>query len=411
MNILTFFAPSRLRVRSSFHAACRLAILFVAVIASAVPLHAAEEEKPAEPKPSPAAVAPPYAEPGDESDQYNVETILTGLDNPCAIVVRPGASGSAPYELYLSESGAGQILRIKSDAPKEPTPIVTGIPVDSYGDAKKDEPEYRIGPLGLAFLTRTKLAVGMAGLPQGEELVVVYSLPTDGSALAYEHQDHAVGPIPKGPQSTSGEGNFYALAKTDDALFVTSNGDDDQAWILKADFKANKLTDLQPFIATKPLLGTTGPTAATVNPKDSAHYLVVSQMSDFEKDRDSLITFYSPKSGKVALNQQTGLYDVAGLAYTPPNNQAYNPDGSLYAVDVVRADAKLGGVYRLDAAEVDDKQTCRAVKIAAAERPSALCFAPDGAMYVTAIGPRQAPDGPPTGVLLKITPKAEAAKF
>ena len=371
----------------------------------------AAAEKPAKPQPPAVAAAPPYAEPADESDQYNVETLLTGLDNPCAIVVRPGASATGPYELYLSESGAGQILRLKSTDLKQPTPIVTGIPVDSYGDAEKDEPEYRIGPLGLAFITRTKLAVGMAGLPQGEELVVVYSLPADGSALKYEQQDHAVGPVPKGEKSTSGEGNFYALAKTDKALFVTSNGDDDQAWILKADIKGNKLTNLEPFIATKPLLGTTGPTAATVNPRDNAHYLVVSQMSDFEKERDSLITFYSPQSGRLALNQRVGLYDVAGLAYTPPNSPAYNPNGGLYAVDVVRADVELGGVYRLDAAEVDGQQTTRAVKIAAAQRPTALAFAPDGAMYVTAIGPRQAPDGQPTGVLLKITPKTDAQKF
>jgi hypothetical protein len=406
MNLLAFFAPSRLCVRSSFQATRRWAFLLIA-ISSASPLRAddvAQAEKPSKPEPPAVAAAPPYAEPADESDEYQVETLLTGLDNPCAIALRPGAAAGAPFELYLSESGAGRILRLKSDDLKAPTPIITDIPVDSYGDAAKDEPEYRIGPLGLAFLTRTKLAVGMAGLPQGEELVVVYSLPPDGSALKYEQQDHAVGPIPKGDKSSSGEGNFYALAVSDDALFVTSNGDDEFAWILKADVRANKLSDLQPFIATKPLLGTTGPTAATINPKDNYHYLVVSQMSDFERERDSLLTFYSPKSGKLALNQQTGLYDIAGLAYSAGDQ--------LYAVDVVRADAKLGGVYRLDAAEADDgRQTTRAVKIAAAERPTALCFAPDGAMYVTALGARQSPDGEPTGVLLKITPKAEAPKF
>lgn len=90
---------------------------------------------------------------------------------------------------------------------------------------------------------------------------------------------------------------------------------------------------------------------------------------------------------------------------------AYSPTDNLYAVDVVRADAKLGGVYRLEAAEKDGRQTCRAVKIAGAERPTALAFGPDGAMYVTAIGPRQAPGTPSTGVLLKITPKTDAAKF
>ena len=173
MRVPAFFAPLRLCVIPSL------------VVILAAPLLAAEADKPAEPKPTSAATAPAYAEPADESDQYNVETLLTGLDNPCAIVVRPGATTAAAYELYLSESGAGQILRLKSDDLKSPTPIVTGIPVDSYGDAKKDEPEYRIGPLGLVFLTPSKLAVGGAGLPQGEELVVVFSLPADGSAIEY----------------------------------------------------------------------------------------------------------------------------------------------------------------------------------------------------------------------------------
>ncbi|BBO35294.1 hypothetical protein PLANPX_4906 [Lacipirellula parvula] len=395
MNIRVFFAPSRLCVR--------FVLVGVFVWAQTLLLRAAEVEKPAEAKPSDPAAAAPYAEPGDESDQYQVETLLSGLDNPCAVVVRPEARDGQPYEIYVSESGAGQVLRVTSDKPSESTPIITGFPVDSYGDAKKAESEYRIGPLGLAFITPKKLAVGGAGLEQGEDLVTVYSLPEDGSALEYKQQDHAVGPIPKGKKTTTGEGNFYGLAKSDDALFVTSNGDDDEAWVLKADLKANKLRDLQPFIATKRLVGTTGPTGAVVNPKQNANYLVISQMSDFETDRDSLITFYSPRSGKVALNQQTGLYDIAGLAYSPTDN--------LYAVDVVRADAKLGGVYRLDSAEKDGKQTCRAVKIAGAERPTALAFGPDGAMYVTAIGPRQAPGTPSTGVLLKITPKTDAAKF
>lgn len=398
MSLSFVSASLRLCERSFCPAACRLAMTALAIIAAA-PLQA--QDKPAAAKPKAPLIAPPaYAEPSDESDQFTVETLLTGLDNPCGLVIRNPIADGAPYELFVAESGAGRILRIASDKPTESTPAVTGFPVDSYGDAEKDEPEYRIGPLGMVFMTQTKLVVGTAGLPQGEDLIVVYSLPADGSPLAYDQQDHAVGPIPVGPKTTSGEGNFYGLAKTDDALFVTSNGDDDEAWVLKARITANKLFDLQPFIATKRLVGTTGPTAATVNPKKNSHYLVISQMADLEKERDSLLSFYSPQSGKLAMNLRTGLYDITGLAYSPTDN--------LYAVDVVRADPALGGVYRIDAAQVEGRASCRAVKIAPAERPTALAFGPDGAMYVTALGTRQAPDGAPTGVLLKITPKTSA---
>ena len=403
MSLRILSASPRLCERSPIYAACRLALFTLALITTATPLFAAEEKKAASPKPTNIPAPPAYAEPTDESDQYTVETLLTGLDNPCGVVIRNPIADGAPYEIFVAESGAGRILRVTSDKPSELIPAVTGIPVDSYGDAEKDEPEYRIGPLGMVFMTQTKLVVGTAGLPQGEDLIVVYSLPADGSPLAYDQQDHAVGPIPVGPKTTSGEGNYYGLAKTDDALFVTSNGDDDEAWVLKARITANKLFDLQPFIATKRLVGTTGPTAATVNPKKNSHYLVISQMADLEKERDSLITFYSPQSGKLAMNLQTGLYDISGLAYSPTDN--------LYAVDVVRADPALGGVYRIDAAQVEGRASCRAAKIASAERPTALAFGPDGAMYVTALGTRQAPDGEPTGVLLKITPKTDSAKF
>jgi hypothetical protein len=34
-----------------------------------------------------------------------------------------------------------------------------------------------------------------------------------------------------------------------------------------------------------------------------------------------------------------------------------------------------------------------------------LAFTPDGALYVTAFGERNIVDAPPTGILLKITPK------
>src|SRR5262245_59219018 len=61
----------------------------VVVLTGAAPLWAAEADKPAEAKPTSAATAPAYAEPADESDQYTVETLLTGLDNPCAITLRP----------------------------------------------------------------------------------------------------------------------------------------------------------------------------------------------------------------------------------------------------------------------------------------------------------------------------------
>src|SRR5688572_21680684 len=99
---------------------------------------------------TPPAPAPaPPGEPGDESAQFVVETVASGLDNPCSIAIRAGNVPTAPFDIVVAESGAGRVVRYASDKPGEATPVVTGFPVDSFGGA----PAFRTGPLGLAFIT------------------------------------------------------------------------------------------------------------------------------------------------------------------------------------------------------------------------------------------------------------------
>jgi hypothetical protein len=346
---------------------------------------------------------PAYAEPGDESSEYIIEKLAADLHNPCGLAVRPSLPASGPHELYFSESGAGQVVRISTDKPAEKTPVITGFPMGKFGD----DPEYAVGPLGLEFLTRTKLAVGTGGLGKGEDVVRVYALPTDAKSLTYDQADHSVGPIPKDSRSETGQGVFFALAKIEDeldkALYVTSAGDPNQGWVLKASMAGNKLADLQPFIATRRITGVGSPSAATVNPKTRSHYLLIGQMGDKGAERDSIIGFYGPTTGTPALILKSGLYDVTGLAYSP--------SGDLYALDFAHANPKSGGVYRIDAADVDGGQSIRAVKIAAIERPTSLAFTPDGVLYITAFGDQTSDDQSPTGQLLKITPNADTPKL
>ncbi len=345
---------------------------------------------------------PAFAEPGDESSKYNVEKIATNLDNPLGLTLRPGAPAGGAYELFFSESGAARVVRISTDKPAEKTTVITGFPLGAAFD-----PAYVVGPLGLEFLTRSKLAVGSNGLGKGEDVVRVYALPADAAAISYEQADHSVGPIPKGARSTTGEGGFFALAKIEDeldkALYVTSAGDPDRGWVLKASIVGNKLADLQPFIAAQHVTGAGPPTAATVNPKSRSHYLLIGQMGDKRGGRDSVLGFYGPSSGTPALVLRIGLYDVTGLAYSP--------SGDLYGIDWAHADRNSGGVYRIDAAVVERRQAARAVKIAPIERPTSLAFTPDGMLYVTAFGEPTDSDEPPTGQLLKITPATDTPKL
>jgi hypothetical protein len=326
-----------------------------------------------------------------------------GLDNPCGLALRPNTPTGAPFELFISESGAGRVVRVFTDKPSEVEPIITGFPTMKFGG----KPAYNIGPLGLEFITRLKLAVGTGGLPEGEDTVQVYTWPQELAPTAYDKAEYHVGPVPAGGRSKNGEGNFFGLAKIEDdaekALFVTSAADKEKGWVLKAGIAANRLGDLHPFIAAQQVTGVSAPSAVTVNWKPRSHYLVVAQMGHPDGERDSVVAFYGPASGEPAMVLKTGLYDITGLAYSPA--------GDLYATDFAWTKPEAGGVYRIEAVEVEGRQSCRAVKIAAAMRPTALSFTPDGSLYVTAMGERNALDESPTGVLLKITPKDGTPKL
>src|SRR5262249_4189782 len=110
--------------------------------------------------------------------------------------------------------------------------------------------------------------------------------------------------------------------------------------------------------------------------------------------QDSLLSFYSAKTGKLLMNLETKLYDITGLAYSPKT-------GLLYATDFAWMKPDEGGLFRLDAAPGGVKVT----KIASLDKPTALSFAPDGTLYLTVVGPKgESENAPKQGKLLKIAP-------
>ena len=84
-----------------------------------------------------------------------------------------------------------------------------------------------------------------------------------------------------------------------------------------------------------------------------------------------------PETGELKARAETGLNDIAGLAYSPTS-------GKLYAVDFSWVDPTQGGLFRLDINE--DDSTVTSVKICSLDKPSTLAFTPDGACYVTVFG-------------------------
>ncbi|NOY29565.1 MAG: hypothetical protein GXP28_05130 [Planctomycetes bacterium] len=316
-----------------------------------------------------------FAPLGDESENYSVEMVLAGLDRPGGVVLRASSAKAGPHELFLAENGAGRIIRIATDRPRKTSEVIVGLSKNSL------EGEFfsQIGPVGLAFLTRTKLAVGGGG--QGA--VGVYLLPDDGSAVAADEADHTVG--------ASSNGAFFALTKSDTTLFMTG-ANEDQGWIFQSEIEANRLATLGSFATTKKS-GTLGmATGIAISPSPRPPFLVVAYLGDLETRQDSTISFYVSSSATMAMNLGTGLHDIVALAYSPT--------GQLYAVDFASEKEEASGVYRLDDARVNGQQACQAVKIASIPRPISMVFTPDGMLYVTALG---ASDSKKQGILVKIT--------
>ena len=323
---------------------------------------------------------------GDEP-KITVHTVLGGLNNPCGVAIQDRTG-----HVFVSESGAGRILRVAQDVA---TPVVTGFPQDVYGTGTYEEgTRFDIGPLGLAFLDRNTLIVGGGGLPDGEDLVRFYTVPTDDSAISVENTKTKSGPIPAGRESTKGEGDFYGVALGNDAVYVTCNGDDAKGWIARLAISNGKPGKLTPFIQTRQATSGYAPTCIVVSGEG---YLVVGQMSATTVDGDSRLTFYDAKSKAVLSAFSTGLHDIVALAYSPRRKL-------LYALQFGWGpNSEAGGLYRLDSDIKDGKQTVQAVKIVSIEKPTAMAFSPNGSLYVTAMGKREADADKKPGTLLRLT--------
>jgi len=299
------------------------------------------------------------------AEDLKPEVVLTGLLNPSGVCVQPGTD-----HLIVSDSGAGRIFGF-SVGDWHVDKIITKFDKDVYGKG----PMYDIGPLGVTFVGKT-LVVGGGDQVDGKELVYFFDVPPHGKTIEVKDAKYTAGPIDPRPESPKGEGNFYGVVYTNNAIYVTSNGDDTKGWILKCDVsKDGKPGELKTFIATKPLVNVDAPVGIVVNKQGQ---LVVSQMGEVNVPGDSLLTVYDAKSGELISNAKTGLNDITGLAYAK--------SGKLYAVEFSWIDPSQGGLFRLDVTGEGKDMTVKTEKLCSLDKPAAMCFGPDGALYVTEFG-------------------------
>jgi hypothetical protein len=320
------------------------------------------------------------------ADGIAVETLLNGLKNPCGVAIRPGES-SERYEIFVADSGAGRIIRLKNDA-EEPAPIdvITGFPLSSLGDTGLS-----VGPMGLLFLDRRRLVVGVSD--DAAATVRLFELEDEGVALPADSSKQQI----TGKAEQANFNHVYAIARTRandmvrDALVVTCFDNALSGNVCTIVLRADTLTELALLNSSKAGAESSSPAAITIG---DGGYIVVGWIGKLHQPHDGRLTFHHPASGAGLLELSTELNDILALAYSPRT-------GNLYAADAAWMEPKNGGVFRVDAANEPGASKCVSVKIAEAVRPSGLAFGPDGALYVTAFGD---PDETSSaGVLLRIT--------
>ena len=300
------------------------------------------------------------------------DAVAKGLDNPSGLAIHPNGDIFIAARDGIHRLSGGKL-----------TAEIAGFKTDIYGKG----PMYNIGPLGVGILDESHLIVGDGSLPDASELALVYKIGPKAPGKPAEADSAAMklGPIGPGEASAKGEGNFYGVAVTKDAAYFTSNGDDTKGWILRTKLTNGKPGELEPFIATKPLVNVDAPVGITMSP-DGKH-IVVGQMGEVNMAGDSLLTMYDLE-GKLVSSAKTGLSDIAALAYSPKT-------GKLYVVDFSWVDTKQGGLFRLDVAGSEVKAT----KIASLDKPTAMAFDKEGNLYVTVFG--TAEGDKPAGSVLK----------
>jgi hypothetical protein len=326
---------------------------------------------------------------GADTNAVAVKKVLPGLKNPHGVAIRPDGSGDA-YEVFVAESGAGRVVKIRSDKPEKRIDVVSGFSIKTANDDNLSSP----GAHSLHFLDHMRLVVA-GGNDDGAPFVKLYELPEPESPLtADQHKQEANVP------ETGKEPNFNAhvfgsIARTrlndrvGDFLLVAAPADGASTGLVYVPVRSGTLGDAVParlknveegFQIGGITVGTNG-------------YVTIAMNALGDPPQPSRLAFFSPLDRRIVMQLSTDLQRIVALAYSPKS-------GNLFVADSPTAGDGRAGIYRIDRVIQPNAAACTAVKIADVRNPTALAFAPDGALYVTASG---GSEGINAGALLKLT--------
>jgi hypothetical protein len=312
------------------------------------------------------------------AEEIAVESVLSRLKHPTSVAIRPGGTADA-YEVFVAESGARRVFKISSNEPSRPVHVITDFP-GAPGE---------LVPSGYAcdmlFLDDKHLVVGIHDEPSK---LLLYDLAEAGNPLTAGSAKQRVTPEASGRIAESIDGPPVGLTRTRsndsvaDVLLVAIFG----SGVWKVPIRANMLGEMS-RLEIQSQRQVMHPATLTV----SEQGYVLAWNGPLERGGDARLMFVNPVNGQVALEFETDIQQIEGMAYSPKS-------GNLFAV--ARTEADNEGLFRIDDARTPGEQKIAVTKLANIARPTALAFGPEGALYVTTVGEATEDGG---GKLLKIT--------
>lgn len=302
----------------------------------------------------------------EPKDEPKLEVVAEGLVNPWGLAVQPRSG-----RVFVANSGAGEILAVEPKG--QPQPVVTGFATELGGP----DNAFRLGPVGLAFTSANLLLVSTLA-PEATNPVRAYAMPKELRTVAWDSNAPAVATTSGGRRvwriAPSGSGAFAAVAEPGAGWI--------ERWPLGKQAKAERLVE------PGPLGGGAGTWTLTTSPQGE---LLVGLAGSVGEARDSRLVFCGARSGKALLSSALELRDLIDLAYSPKT-------GRLFAADFSASLPGEGGIFRLDAAGTE----VQPVRIVTLERPTALAFGEDGALFAAQLlGPAD-PAGKAPGRVVRI---------